>query len=498
MPLFIQNTSTNDRHGAFAQPIPPPATLVAPGTGQACFVEQFPWGPANSLYEPSSNADLLNTTGPKGFTLTGAGHMALINKAWPLPPKFVRVLGSANVTGTATITSSTPTNIMTAAVKYPGAAGNSIVYTTQAASDGDANHFNLTAQITGPSGTTTETVRNINISGTGADNIPSTAGYILIGALTKLASGVPILGNWTVTAGADGSITDTQYTGTPGASDYGFALLENDDDIDFFCTPSKTNNTVNAAAQAHADLKGNRMALINGPSGQSASAAKTDVAQYRDDNVAYFAPYVNTADDTDGTIRLVSPASWGMSLLCQVSPSTSASWKDPSVIEIWTRIASLEMNYGSSIGGMTKAGISVLIGARNGGYALEASVTTNVTSGHELVTRTRMGIYIAEAFQDAVQPYVDAPNVEVLQQEIVGQLESFLDDLKRASKSRSVAVTPHILDFSIGDISSVNTSNTLQQGQFIIPLSVKTSAGMAQIYLQITYGPTVTVTSVNP
>ena len=70
-----------------------------------------------------------------------------------------------------------------------------------AASDGDANHFNLEATVTGASGTTTDLIENVNVSGVGADALPTQTQLdqlLLIGSVTKSSAGVPIL------AGTDG------------------------------------------------------------------------------------------------------------------------------------------------------------------------------------------------------------------------------------------------------------------------------------------------------
>ena len=65
-----------------------------------------------------------------------------------------------------------------------------------AASDGDANHFNVTVTVTGASGATTDKIENINISGVGADDYPTSdadlAKLALVGGFTVNAAGRPV------------------------------------------------------------------------------------------------------------------------------------------------------------------------------------------------------------------------------------------------------------------------------------------------------------------
>ena len=94
MPLFITTKAEALRHDVYAQEKLLPAVITPTGFGVAALVEQFAWGPSQTLTTPTSRADLLNTVAPPGMSRTGAGYLALIRKGFHVI-KFVRVLGSA-------------------------------------------------------------------------------------------------------------------------------------------------------------------------------------------------------------------------------------------------------------------------------------------------------------------------------------------------------------------------------------------------------------------
>src|SRR5690606_1061087 len=138
---FITSRSLAKRHDVYAEERKPPAIIQAVGTGVAALVGQFPWGPDTTLIKPTSPADRGNIIAPRGMDRTGSGYLATIQKAFPTL-YLARVLGSAAAAASVTL-QETATDIITITLKYKGTAGNSVDAVVSAASDGDANHFNL-------------------------------------------------------------------------------------------------------------------------------------------------------------------------------------------------------------------------------------------------------------------------------------------------------------------------------------------------------------------
>jgi phage tail sheath protein FI len=388
---------------------------------------------------------------------------------------------------------------MTVTLKYNGIAGNSVTWIVGAADDGDPNHFNLTVTVTGASGTTTDVVHNINISGTGADAIPSVSSCLLIGSLTKLASGVPVVGGGTFAGGADGTITSTNYVGTQGAADQGIAKLESDKTIDHVFTGDPGNSlraAVNAGLKAHADYMTDRIAWLNGNSGQTSAAAITDVANYRSLRAVYVDPWVYIYDDTTGAKTLVPPAPFAASVAAQLPPSTSIAWKASEVQALLSGVIDLEADRGDAAANQTDAGIVTMIREDLGGFTFESAKNTMYPSdpARGSIKRTRMGHFLARSITTSLRPYTDSPNVPANQQDEIDAVDAFLSGLKR-NLSRDPNHNTHIVDYGIADVTAANPSASIAAGQFTLPVQVKISADQEKIFIGLQFGETVTVTA---
>lgn len=502
MSLFITTKAEATTHGVYAVEKLPSAVITPTGTGVAAIVEQFSWGPSQTLTTPTSRSQLINMLAPPGMTRTTPGYLSVIRKAFPTL-KFVRVLGSTAAAAQAVINKTGPTALITVVLKYAGTEGNSVIITTSAATDGDANHFNITATVTGASGTTSETIHNWNVSGTGADSTITQADLdrlLLIGSITKNSAGTPILGSTTCSGGTNGTVNSATYVGTQGTGDQGVAKLEGDRTIRHFFTGDPGNSlraAVNAGFMAHADYKTDRVAYINGNSAQAASAAQTDVASYRSQRVVYCDPWVYVLDDVDGTKRLVSSASFAGSVASRLPPSTSIAWKNDLVGTMLGGINDLEADRGDATVQNTAAGIATFIREEDGGFRIEAGVTTIApqSPAKKNLTRTLTGIYIASSVTTSLRPSVDGPNLPVYQQDIVDAITSFMQRLKKNAEKEDAALLPHVLDYGIGDLGAENPQADLDGGDFSVPLDAKTSSSMERIFLNVNYGERVTVTS---
>jgi hypothetical protein len=388
--------------------------------------------------------------------------------------------------------------LLTVTAKYGGSAGLGIIIGISAANDGNANHFNMTATASGASGTTQEVYPNCNISGTGSDVLPGIGSSVLLGSVVKLASGIPVTGNTTMTGGTSPSVSAADYVGTPGANNNGLALLEADDTIDgvFYDDPgSSLIGTANAGLVSHATLLQDRICYISGPSGQTASAAQTDAIGLSGNiNSVYVDPWAYVSDDTDGTLRNCPASCWAASVAAQLPPSVSIAWKADTVKNMLSGIAKLEADRGSTRAANTAAGISTLIKAKNGGFCFEAGVNMSGTAGLTNLTRTRMGIYIAKSAIESWYPFVDAPNVPFFQQDLINSAEAFLATLKR-NATVNPAVLPYILDYQILPTSASNTPSTVAAGAFNVASNIKIGSNMSFISLSMAYGETVTVST---
>ncbi len=498
--VWVTSKSTARRHGVYAIEGTPPPTIRAIGTGVACIVEQFPWGPVQALTAPAGPKELRDMICPAGMDQTHQGYLATIRKGFPTL-KFLRVLGSTAVTAAATINKTGPTALFVVHLKYGGTAGNSATVTVSAASDGDANHFDLAVTVTGASGTTTDTIANYNLSGTGSDTVLTVtqlAQLKLVGSITKSSAGVPILGTTSCSAGTNGTIAAADYVGTIGTGDKGLTKLEGDGSIRhvFVGNPGNTiRPDANAGLQAHVEYLGDRRCYINGNSGQSLSDVATDVANYRSKRVHYVDSWAYLKDDL-GTKTLVAPGPFCASVASQVSPSTPFSWRAAEVQKMLSGIVDLEADRGQGAADNTDAGVVTLCREENGGFTFEADVLTIAPSDPSVAdgTRTAMGDYIAVSIVRSIRSLIDSPNIEANQDLAVGAIDAFMSGLKKNSQaSRDPNHTPHVLDYAIGDTAAANAQADIDAGEFDVPLDAKLSVGMKKLFVNTRYGSTVTV-----
>ena len=272
MGLWVTSTSAATRHAVYAIERPPPAIIEAVGTGVAAIVEQFPWGPPQEVYKPSGTSDRLATFAPPGMSRLGSGYLAMIQKAFP-DLHIVRVAGATATPATARVSDAAgATWLVSIVLKYPGISGNAAVATVSPASDGDPNHRNIAVTVTAASGTTTDTIQNYNISGVGPDSVVDATSLRLVGAVQKLAAGVPGATSVAFAGGTDGAVTAADYVGTQGMSDRGCALLEADDEVSlvFYGDPGNPlRGACNNGLRQHCDGMGDRFGFLNGNSGQS-------------------------------------------------------------------------------------------------------------------------------------------------------------------------------------------------------------------------------------
>jgi hypothetical protein len=496
MPLFVTSSSQAKTHGVYAIERTPPSVIRAQGLGVVGIAEQFPWGP-EELTEVPDFKTFVDTYAPYGSSHTGAGYLAVAGKSWPVL-RVVRVLGPTAAAATATINKTGPTAMLTLTLKYKGVLGNSVTATISAASDGDANHFNLTVSLTGASGTTTDRFENLNYSGVGADSVPDFSRTLLIASITEVSSGVPLTGTTSFTGGTDGTVTSADYVGTQGAADKGISLFEGDKTIDFVITGDPGNSlraAVNAGLVAHADYTTDRMAFINGNSALTIAAVRTDVASYRSIRCCYIDNWAYMRDDVDGTERITAPAPWAASVAASLSPSTSFAWKASSVRALLRNVTKLETQRGDAAGVNTDHGICTFIKEAAGGFTFESAVNTYapVNPAKRTYKRTRMGHYLGKAVIGSLRESVDSPNVPLNQQDEVNAVADFGNGLVENSKTDPNNL-PHLLAFSIDNLAAFNTTVSLAAGEFTIPASAQISPDQEKIFLSLNYGESVKVT----
>jgi hypothetical protein len=441
-------------------------------------------------------ANFWQTFAPAGMSRLGSAHLATIRKGWPTLGA-VRVADPSAAAASGVIQTSGSVTVINVTALYTGTAGNSIVITIGASNDGIANHFNFTAQVSSSSGTTTELYVNCNTISSGGAVLPNLTNSVLLATASYAAAGTPANGNTTLSGGTNGTVTSAMYVGTPGANNQGFALLEADPTINHVFTDDCSSGfrvAVNSGLTAHGLLVQNRMCYLAGNSGQTAAQAQSDITtnSYQSIYNVYTDPWTYVSDDTDGTNINIPGSSWAASVAAQIPPSTSIAWRASQVSGLLSGIAKLEANRSYIQAQNTASGISTLIPSASGGFCFAAGVNTSNVAGQQNITRTRMGIFIAQSAVNAWYPYVDAPNVPYFQQDLVNSANSFLGVLKNNANVNPGSL-PYILNYQVLPVGSSNTTATLAAGMYFVGAQVQLGSSMAQITLNMQFGETVTV-----
>lgn len=239
MPQIRFQSSTSDQFGApgvYIQERPVSAPVRGIFRGTTGFVGECVRGPVNRVIFCSSYQRFVDVFGERdyginGGTLRGQIWWALQQKSFG---KFYAVRAAAAAATTASFTLETAaggagTPVLRVDARGVGAHGNDIAISVSDASDGNANHFNLTTKLY----KNKILFQNLDISSTN-DNTLATIGsddatWITV---TKLAAGRPVtnaptvdgadsagfiklgqtVASFTAVVGADGSIADSDFT----------------------------------------------------------------------------------------------------------------------------------------------------------------------------------------------------------------------------------------------------------------------------------------------
>lgn len=274
-------------------------------------------GPANVAVEVASPRRFAEVFGGRdqggGGAIASELWKALLGKPFG-PLTVVRVVPAAAATASFNVESAAGgggTEIAKIAATSPGTWGNNVGWKVSAATDGNANHWNLTLRYLN----TYVTYQNLDTS-TGQDNTAIVLGsdYANLVVITKLANGRPAnsaastdgadadgytllgqtVGGYTAVAGTDGTLADTDYTGTGKAME----ILNARVDLAACAVAGRSNSTIKTKAYALAPTC--RGLWLIGPDSSSVtySTFGTEVANYRHGRVI---PCFNAPSYTDPT-----------------------------------------------------------------------------------------------------------------------------------------------------------------------------------------------------
>lgn len=330
-----------------------------------------------------------------------------------------------------------------------GTWGNSVRFKVEAATDADANHWNLRVidDITGKS----YLFENINTS-TGADNTASIFGTDegRIIDVVKLASGRPVnnaastdgadadgyvnLGEtvaaFTSVAGTDGTVANSDYTGTAKP----LQLIAGYPGVAIVYCAEYMNDTIKAAMEVSAAASSDRLFLI-GSDDETVSVANaiTDVADYRSDRIVYCYNHVYTTDPETATEILVRPESWMAAILANTDVDIHPGEEDTK-----RYLAGITRLYQTSLVRsdyeLLRAGGISALEVDLGSPVFVSGRTTSLTPGLTEITRRRMADFLQLSAAYALRFHVKKKNTVERRRAINGTLRGWLGNLARAGR----------------------------------------------------------------
>jgi hypothetical protein len=312
------------------------------------------------------------------------------------------------------------------------------------------------------------------------------SGSKLITAVVNSTAAEPSNAAYTALAtGADGTVAD---------SDYSTAIdkckVERSGNFLFL---DAYNTTRNGYLELHAADTQDKMVILAGAEGDSASAAITDVADYRDTDgrIIYAYPWIQTS--IDGVLTYTSPASWMASILSQTAPNI-----DPAAAEnagFLVGITGLKniMSRATYIN-LKDAGIAAFEYDADIGYKVKSGVVTQiVNSSKVMIFRRRMADYLTDSAGRYLKNFQNTVNSKTNRDLVKGGILGFIQG------QENDGILPKDSEVKGGkakivDTESLNTDASIAAGFFKILWRQRIYSSMRYIVLQAEIGESVVVT----
>lgn len=444
-------------------------------------------GPTNQVVTITSVGRFLEVFGARvrpgatGGTSVGKVWEALLNKKFGATIKVRRVAAAAAALATLNLPDAVPTNIVRVDATSVGLWGNDVTVAVEAATDGNANHWNLVVTYNGR----TYTYQNLDTT-VGQNNLAQVIGDDLanVVVVTKLADGRPVnAAAAALASGTDGVIaaTDFQTPITEMAAEPGVGVV-------CPCGDYVTAATVNGYIVTQAGNVSDRLFVThsNDPTNTPADEV-TDVAAQvttRSDRIVwcYNAPY--TADPELGVAILTTPNVWMASILSQIDVDINPGAAEciPLLSGI-SRVTQNGLTRGDLIN-LKNAGVATIERTEDG-FQFKSAVTTSLTSGKTQITRRRSTDFLQLSAARRLRAYVKAKNTPLVRAQMLGELLALSKSLKNAGRI--------IESFEIiGE--AVNSNTDRSQGLERILWRVKLIGHILYLVLETEIGETVEIT----
>lgn len=485
---------------------PPPSRIQEIGQNVVCCIGRFERGPLDTITTISSTQELLRTFGGVGPDATGApyeGYLAV----HPSTKRFdqLRIIRASNSTmalATKSFNDDTePTAVLRVDALNKGAWGNRIAVSVQAASDGEATHFNLVVSF---DGTVRETHKNIDLADWEDDEeivLLGGSDYIRVFRLA-IGDGRPKdIAATDLESGSDGTFTDADFTGGP-SDPRGMQLLYGSEaqDVSIFFFAERSSATLKAAGLALASQERKNFVTCPDAFDDTKAAAIADVALSRSDRVWYAYPYVYASIPELGGLTVVNPASFLAATVAALPPHIDPAGVNGEPYLYGVRGLVDRTLATADYENFNAAGICALnfAGGRVGRWRWRSGVTSDLDAARTMIFRRRMADFLHDSIGEGLTAFQNRPLTRENKVSAKGVIESFLrgqqligvlprqEDIARTEDG--MPLVPFLVD-----IDSLNTAETEALGQFVIALFVRIFPSMRFIVLRTQIGTTVEI-----
>lgn len=409
-----------------------------------------------------------------GGAIVGEVWKALLNKSFgSLVIQRVRAADAVKASFTLeTAAGGAGTAVLQIDASSVGAWGGAVGWNVAAATDGNANHFNLTLQYLGKS----TVYQNVDISGTN-DNTAALVGSDVarLVNLTKIAAGRPnnsaatvdgadtngytLLGQtvaaYTSVAGTDGTLVVGDYTAGVG----NLAVYPGISTVIVPEAVAGSSATYHSSLVTLSATIADRIFLTWAQvHGQPVATEVTQIGTQittRTDRIVWCFNSAFTIDPSTTQEVQTAPHVWLASILSQIDVDIHAgSFQTVALLAGITRVTNTALTRLDLIA-LKSAGISTL--ERNSdGFQFRSVVTTSLTPGRTELARRRMADFLQLSQASRLRTYVKGKNTPEIRAQMAAEVTAFLLGLK---------VIPRVVeDFSIDNIS-VNTPAQRAQGE---------------------------------
>lgn len=404
-------------------------------------------------------------------TLVGNVWAALLNK--PFGSLVVRRVTAAGATvASHQFSDVVPTVIIRIEASNPGAWGLEVTADIEAATDANANHFNVRAKYHGRE----ELYQNLDVSGAN-DNTA-----LIIGTdpgrminIVKVASGRPlnVTDQALATGGSDGAVAATDYTAAlsdlavyPGV---GVVLIP-----EITPTPATVQAQIVTLAPTVPDRIFLTWSMVHGQIAATEVTSESTAITTQSDRIVwcYNSPY--TIDPTTGVEFQQAPHVWMASILSQVDVDIHpGAFQTEAILAGITRLSNTSLSRTDLIS-LKNGGICSLEHLSNG-FQFRSAVTTNTNPGYAQITRRRMADFLQLSAADFLRTFVKGKNTAEIRAQMAGALAAFSSTLKAQGRI--------IEDFEI-EQTSVNNTTTRAAGEEHILWRVKLISHILALVLE--------------